>query len=82
VVSSGIAILGFLAFRRRSRGQVDSPPPGTAGGWPPPPWSSPWAGPSPYVARDPSLWPPGVPLPAPPPPLPLPPPRWTESGVP
>ncbi|HWD52079.1 MAG TPA: hypothetical protein VG412_06745 [Acidimicrobiales bacterium] len=80
VVSSGIAILGFLAFRRRSRGRIDSTPHAPAGGWPPPPWSSPWAGPSPSVDWDPSLWPPGVPLPTPPPPLP--PPPWPESRVP
>jgi hypothetical protein len=83
IVSSGIAVVGFLAYRRRSGGGIEPTPHPVAGGWPPPPWSSPWAGSPPYVTGDPSLWPPGVPLPAPPPPAPLPPPPgWPGSGVP
>jgi hypothetical protein len=76
-VSAGIAVIGLVAFRRRSRGRIDSPPPAAVGGWSPPPWSSPW-GPSPFAPPGPVLGPPGIPLPAPP----LPPPPWPESGVP
>ncbi|HEY1989628.1 MAG TPA: hypothetical protein VGG43_09200 [Acidimicrobiales bacterium] len=83
IVSAGIAVLGFLAFRRRPRNQIVSTPPGAIGGWSPPPWSSPWVGPSPYAPPNPSPWPPGVPLPPPPPPAPLPPPPpWPESSGP
>ena len=81
VVSVGIAVVGFLAYRRRTPGRTDSTPQVIAAGWPPPPWSSPWAGPPPYATGGPSHWPPGVPLPPPPPPAPLPPPpHWPESG--
>ncbi|HVB93631.1 MAG TPA: hypothetical protein VND67_04870 [Acidimicrobiales bacterium] len=78
VVSSGIAIIGFVAFRRRSGGRIGSTPDDAARGWPPPPWPTPWAGPSPSVEGHPSPWPPGIPLAAPPPP----PPSWPQSGVP
>ncbi|MGH9096693.1 MAG: hypothetical protein ACRDWB_04650, partial [Acidimicrobiales bacterium] len=84
IVSSGIAVIGFLAFRRRSRVRIVATPYGAIGGWPAPPWSFPSAGPSPYAPPDPNLWPPGVPLPPPPPPAPPlpPPPARPESGVP
>jgi hypothetical protein len=78
VVSAGIAILGYLVFRRRSRHPVDPHPEVGAGGWSPSPWAAPSAGPSPYAVGDQSWWAPAV---APSPPA-LPSPNWPTSGSP
>ncbi|HWE70072.1 MAG TPA: hypothetical protein VG205_06900 [Acidimicrobiales bacterium] len=70
VVSAGVAVLGFLLFRRRSRNRVEPQPENGGNGGSLPPWSAPPAWPSPYAVNDPSFWrPPGM-MPAPPPPPP------------